>query len=112
MQSRRRPRGRLASVPTPLPRTSARQRMPPWPGLTRPSTSLGPKRREDVDARDKPGHDGRDTLAGRRPSLAAVDLTAHDRDGLLIDACGIPRLDRCKIGLTRLVACARAPAMR
>jgi hypothetical protein len=28
---------------------------PSWPGLTRPSTTFSPA--EDVDARDKPGHD-------------------------------------------------------
>jgi len=46
------------------------------------------------------------------PSLAAVDLTAHQRDGLLIDACGVPGLDGREVGLSRLVSCARAPAMR
>jgi len=30
----------------------------PWPGLSRPSTPLLPCGREDVDARDKRGHDG------------------------------------------------------
>ncbi|MEA2910334.1 MAG: penicillin-binding protein [Bradyrhizobium sp.] len=29
-----------------------------WPGLTRPSTTLVAADKEDVDARDKPGHDG------------------------------------------------------
>jgi penicillin-binding protein 1C len=29
-----------------------------WPGLTRPSTTLIATSKEDVDARDKPGHDG------------------------------------------------------
>jgi len=33
-----------------------------WPGLTRPSTTLVITSKEDVDARDKPGHDG-----ARRP---------------------------------------------
>jgi error-prone DNA polymerase len=28
-----------------------------WPGLSRPSTPLLCKRSQDVDARDKPGHD-------------------------------------------------------
>src|SRR6201999_2594281 len=53
-----------------------------------------------------------DASASRRPSLAAVDLTAHQRDGLLIDARGIPRLDGREIGLARLVSSARAPAVR
>src|ERR1700694_3201696 len=46
------------------------------------------------------------------PSLAAVDLAAHQRDGLLIDTRGIPFLDGREVGLTRLVSSARAPAMR
>src|SRR3982074_3924034 len=45
-------------------------------------------------------------------SLAAVDLTAHLRDGLLIDARGIPGLDGGEVGLSRLVSGARAPAVR
>jgi hypothetical protein len=28
-----------------------------WPGLSRPSTSLRPRKKKDVDARDKRGHD-------------------------------------------------------
>jgi hypothetical protein len=28
-----------------------------WPGLARPSTSLLAAEKEDVDSRDKPGHD-------------------------------------------------------
>src|ERR1700720_1345221 len=47
-----------------------------------------------------------------RPSLAAVDLAAHQRDGLLINTRGIPFLDGCEVGLARLVSCARAPAVR
>jgi hypothetical protein len=82
------------------------------------------KGKEDVDARDKPGHDDgesvkpghddgeSDASACRRPSLAAVDLAAHQRDGLLIDACGIPLLDGRDVGLARLVSRAGAPAMR
>src|SRR5262245_6753050 len=27
-----------------------------WPGLSRPSTTLNLRKRQDVDARDKPGH--------------------------------------------------------
>ncbi|MEO8319702.1 MAG: penicillin-binding protein 1C [Bradyrhizobium sp.] len=44
-----------------------------WPGLTRPSTPLGVGE-EDVDARVKPGHDGRDSGGGRRrlPRVASV----------------------------------------
>src|SRR5439155_9648886 len=37
-------------------RTLRRLRTPSWPGLTRPSTSLGAAA-ADVDARVKPGHD-------------------------------------------------------
>jgi hypothetical protein len=33
------------------------QNTPSWPGLSRPSTSFSQRRRQDVDARDKPGHD-------------------------------------------------------
>jgi hypothetical protein len=29
-----------------------------WPGLSRPSTFLARQQSKDVDARDKPGHDG------------------------------------------------------
>src|SRR6185295_440099 len=46
------------------------------------------------------------------PLLAAVDLAAHQRDRFLIDACGISGLDGGEIRLARLVARARAPAMR
>src|SRR5207237_1406 len=45
------------------------------------------------------------------PLLTAVDLAAHQRDRLLIDAGRIPGLDRRKVRLARLVAGARAPAM-
>ena len=40
-----------------------------------------------------------------------VDLPAHDRDGLLIDLRGVPRLDRRKVRLARLVAGTCAPTM-
>ncbi|MEP6839083.1 MAG: penicillin-binding protein 1C [Bradyrhizobium sp.] len=48
-----------------------------WPGLTRPSTPLGVGE-EDVDARVKPGHDGRDSGGGRRrlPRVASVIAVA------------------------------------
>ncbi len=47
------------------------------------------------------------------PSLAAVDLAAHQRDGLLIDPCRIPGLDGGEVGLTGLVAApARQPCAR
>jgi hypothetical protein len=56
---------------------------------------------------------GRDDGAiGFVPLLATVDLAAHERDGALIDAGGIPRLDSREVGLSRLVSSARAPAMR
>src|SRR4051794_2690212 len=46
------------------------------------------------------------------PLLAtAVDLPAHQRDGFLIDACGIPGLDGGKVRLAGLVTRAGAPAM-
>src|SRR6188474_2303250 len=32
--------------------------LPSWPGLSRPSTSFLLRYCQDVDARDKPGHDG------------------------------------------------------
>src|SRR6266436_7251832 len=53
-----------------------------------------------------------DASACRRPSFASVDLTAHERDGALIDLSGIPGLDGCEVGLPRLVSCPRAPAVR
>src|SRR5229473_7455728 len=40
-----------------------------WPGLSRPSTSLLPKFSEDVDARDKPGHDELDALRSEHSKL-------------------------------------------
>ncbi|ABD08258.1 DNA polymerase III, alpha subunit [Rhodopseudomonas palustris HaA2] len=40
-----------------------------WPGLTRPSTSLQPRVLQDVDARDKPGHDGGKREIGRSQIL-------------------------------------------
>jgi hypothetical protein len=46
------------------------------------------------------------------PSLPAVDLPAHQRDRLLINACGVPGLDGREVGLARLVASAGAPAVR
>src|ERR1700730_8365781 len=53
-----------------------------------------------------------DKGARRRPSLAAVDLTAHHRDGALIDLRGIPGLDGREVGLSRLVAPPGPPAVR
>jgi hypothetical protein len=44
------------------------------------------------------------------PALS-VDLTAHDRDGLLIDRSGIPSLDRAEIGLAGLIAGSSGPAV-
>src|SRR5436305_2130578 len=46
------------------------------------------------------------------PSLATVDLTAHECDGALIDRGGIPGLDGCEVGFSRLVPSAGAPAVR
>src|SRR3954471_22298349 len=109
MHSRLLARGRLAAgaaagPPTPLL----------FPGLAPPIHVFGAK--EYVDARVKPGHDGVETchtgMTGRDRSLAAVDLAPHQRDGLLIDACGVPGLDGGKVRLARLVAGARAPAVR
>src|ERR1700722_14981834 len=55
-----------------------------------------------------PGHDER----ARTPvSLPAVDLAAHQRDGLLVDLRGIPGLDGREIGLARLVSGTGTPAM-
>src|SRR5260370_39191322 len=75
-----------------------------------------------LDRRSPPSDEGgwRRRVAGttvrlascRRPSLASVDLTAHERDGALIDLRGIPRLDGCEVGLSRLVSCPSAPAVR
>jgi uncharacterized membrane protein len=46
---------------------------PSWPGLTRPSTSfLQRARKEDVDARDEPGHDGFDVVRHARARITAV----------------------------------------
>src|SRR5882757_8080518 len=36
---------------------------PSWPGLSRPSTSFSRRDSQDVDARDKPGHDELDVKA-------------------------------------------------
>ena len=52
---------------------------------------------------------GDDSVAA--PYSAAVDLAAHQRDRLLIDAGGIPGLDGGEVRLARLVARAGAPAM-
>jgi hypothetical protein len=53
----------------------------------------------------------RGNAAGVRTlSLAAVDLTAYQRDGVLIDACGIPNLNGREVGLPRLLVAAGAPA--
>src|SRR5262245_14474933 len=45
------------------------------------------------------------------PSLPAINLAAHQRDRLLVDAGGVPSLDSGEIRLARLVAGARLPAM-
>src|SRR5712691_10714961 len=57
---------------------------PSWPGLSRPSTSSTSLRTQDVDARDKPGHDeggsaGRERMltqdfTQRRPYNAVADF--------------------------------------
>src|SRR5260221_3986429 len=41
----------------------------------------------------------------------AIDLPAHDRDGLLIDLCGVPGFDGGEIGFAGLIARAGAPAV-
>ena len=43
--------------------------------------------------------------------LPAVDLPRDDGDRLLIDAGRVPALDRGEVGLARLIARARDPAM-
>src|SRR6266480_5023304 len=48
-----------------------------------------------------------DASACRMPSLASVDLTAHQRDGALIDLGGIPGLNGREVSLSRLVSCAQ-----
>jgi uncharacterized membrane protein len=46
-----------------------------WPGLSRPSTSYPPlARQQDVDARDKPGHDDLRTRRALRSALTRVVL--------------------------------------
>jgi len=47
-----------------------------WPGLSRPSTCSSSASHENVDARDKPGHDGRGSArrALRPPPAASPDL--------------------------------------
>src|SRR5262245_47316627 len=52
-------------------------------------------------------HDG----GGSVPLLPAINLPAHQRDRLLVDARGVPGLDGGKVRLARLVAGARLPAM-
>src|SRR6185503_4834657 len=55
-----------------------------WPGLSRPSTSV-PAARKDVDARDKPGHDGmipcvqQEVPMTRLPELDLADLSPEQR---------------------------------
>ena len=47
------------------------------------------------------------------PSIvAAIDLFADNRDRLFVDSRRVPGLDRREIGLARLIAGARLPAMR
>src|SRR5260370_25760382 len=50
--------------------------IPSWPGLSRPSTSFLLLHHEDVDARDKPGHDdlGHYRLAGSEITRLATSL--------------------------------------
>ena len=43
------------------------------------------------------------SAARTNPSLAAVDLATHQRDGLLIDPCGIPGLDGREVGQTQFL---------
>src|SRR5262249_23159745 len=52
---------------------------PSWPGLSRPSTSFKPRGRQDVDARDKRGHDESVVawLVSPRYSRRAVDDALH-----------------------------------
>src|SRR6476661_5475865 len=60
-----------------------------------------------------PGHDGGERKASRaEPLPAAIDLTAHDRNRLLVDLCGVPGLDGSEVGFARLIAGAGAPAVR
>src|SRR5258707_14773155 len=49
--------------------------------------------------------------ARRRRALAAIDLAAHQRDGVLIDLSGVPCLDGCEIRFAGLVARAGLPAV-
>ena len=50
-----------------------------WPGLSRPSTPLILQEKQDVDARDKRGHDESTLMAlGRIRTLATALLKAHD----------------------------------
>ena len=52
---------------------------PSWPGLTRPSTSYDvAKRKKDVDARDKPGHDEREAQAFGARFTASSKLAFAD----------------------------------
>ena len=53
----------------------------------------------------------RSASARRRRPTTPVDLPAHQRDGLLVDACRIPRLDGGEIRLARLVTGSRTPAI-
>src|SRR3977135_4267535 len=66
----------------------------------------------DGGERERERERERDASRCRRPSLASVDLTTHERDGALIDLSGIPCLDGCEVGLSRLGSCPRAPAVR
>src|SRR5580692_8654696 len=51
-------------------------------------------------------------IDGLRTGLAsAVDLAAHDGDGLLVDLRGVPGLDGGEVGFARLVSGAGAPAV-
>src|SRR5436190_16909191 len=76
-----------------------------WPGLPRP---LAPNERKTWMPESSPGMTKGESVS----SLPAVDLTAHQRDGLLVDARRVPGLDGGKVRLARLIAGAGPPAMR
>ena len=64
-----------ASMPGSMPRAEGGVRRrtrdnSSWPGSSRPSTSLGRRVRQDVDARDKPGHDELNGPPGKLPRTA------------------------------------------
>src|ERR1700733_14823959 len=63
-----------------------------------------------LDAARRPGMTI-ELVRRKSPLPSAIDLAAHDRDGLLIDLGGIPGLDGGEIGFAGLVAGAGAPAV-